>query len=132
MNSGQFVLTVMELWLEALHGKELLSSGIITVHPIGCKRSYTPNDQELDVNLPTTSGGVCMIHDGGNTGSTAKSPFIAHYIVQKMRMFSAIVMGGETMRENFSGLRQQLAKTVEQVPSHRWKELSTTISDLLS
>ncbi len=127
-NSERFVLAVMELWLEALHGKTLLSKGKLVIHPKGCKRSYTPNDQELDINLPTTSGGVCMIHDGGNTGSTTKSSFIANYIVEKMRMVSRSEMDLETMHNAFLELRQKLAKTAEQVSTSRWKELSAMLN----
>ncbi|MBI3573575.1 NAD(P)-binding protein [Candidatus Kaiserbacteria bacterium] len=121
--SEPFVLAVMELWLEALHGKELL--GEMVIHPVGCKRSYTPDDKELDVNLPTTSGGICMIHDGGNTGSTTKSPFIAKYIVEKMKKASSEVMDGKAMQETFPILRESLGKTPEEIPASRWKELSS-------
>ena len=118
--SEPFVLAVMELWLEALHGKKLL--GEMIIHPVGCKRSYTPDDKELDVNLPTASGGLCMIHDGGNTGSTTKSPFIAKYILEKMRV------GSEA---DFSDIRAKLAKTPDQMPASRWKELSETLGNLV-
>jgi hypothetical protein len=125
--SGEFVLAVMELWLEALHGKSLLSRGKMIVHPIGCKRSYTPDDQELDVNIPTTLGGVCMIHDGGNTGSTTKSAFIAKYILEKMHTASTSKLDREEMRTIFSDLRLELAKTAEHIPERRWKKLSQTL-----
>ncbi len=128
-DSELFVLAVMELWLEALHGKELLSQGKTIVHPIGCKRSYTPDDQELDVNLPTVLGGVCMIHDGGNTGSTTKSAFIASYIVEKMKMASA-PMNSEVMKAEFGALRARMGKTPEQVPTGRWQELSSQLNAL--
>lgn len=126
-SSGLFVLTVMELWLEALHGKELLSTGSIVIHPIGCKRSFTPTDQELDVNLQTESGGLCMIHDGGNTGSTTKSPFIAKYILEKMKIASTYSMDAKNAGV-FSEIRKGLSKSAYQVPTHRWEELSRILN----
>ena len=127
-NSELFVLAVMELWLEALHGKKLLSQSEIIIHPIGCKRNYTPDDQELDVNIPTTLGGVCIIDGGGNTGSTTKSSFIAKYIIEKMQTASAQKMDAEEMRNIFPKLRKKLAKTAEQIPASRWEELSEMLN----
>lgn len=123
--SGKFVLTVMELWLEALHGKELVSA--MTMHPVGCKRSYTPNDEELDVNIPTKSGGLCMIHDGGNTGSTTKSPFIAEYILEKMGVASKTGMEVVKVGE-FSELRTGLGRSAKDIPGSRWKGLSDDLN----
>ncbi len=129
VQSELFVLAVMELWLEALHGKELLSKAKMIIHPVGCKRSYTPDDQELDVNLPTAQGGLCMIHDGGNTGSTTKSPFIANYILQKMKAVTAPI-DVQVMQMNFAKLRQSMGKSPDDVPTKRWEELSASLLNL--
>ena len=49
-----------------------------------CVRSFTPDDAELDVALPTEYGGVALLEGGGNTGTTNKAPFIAARAVERM------------------------------------------------
>jgi hypothetical protein len=119
--SELYILTVMELWLEALYGKKLLTEGTkIIIHPKGCKRSWTPSDQELDINFPTISGGLCMIYDGGNTGSATKSPFIAEYTLQKNR-------GAKNNKQNFLDIRNSLGKTAEEIGVDQWEELTQNL-----
>lgn len=123
--SEEFTLIVMELWLEALHGKRLLTDGAKTVvHRKGCKRSWTPNDRELDVNLPTISGGLCMMHDGGNTGSTTKSPFIAAYALAK-------IARAEKAGQGFAPLRRSLGKSVEEIGPEQWEKLTAKLARVL-
>lgn len=131
LKSEIFVLAVMSLWLEALHGKTLIKEEDIVVHPVGCKRSYTINDKELDVNIPTSLGGVCMIEGGGNTGSTTKSPFIAKYILNKMQAASKQGLSKEAMLKKFAIIRTELSKSADEVPTSRWDSLTETLNHSL-
>jgi hypothetical protein len=126
VKSEQFTLTVMELWLEALHGKKLLRKGSrLIVHPTGCKRSWTADDRELDVNLPTASGGLCMIHDGGNTGSTTKSPFIAGYALRKIALTKrSEIPSTDALQE----LRESLGAKEEEIGPRQWRHLTQKLS----
>jgi glycine/D-amino acid oxidase-like deaminating enzyme len=117
-----FTLIVMELWQEALHGYEMLRYGTeIVRHRRGCKRSWTFDDVELDVNLPTASGGLCMIHDGGNTGSTTKAPFISAYVLQKIATCAG---WQQSLAQRCHDLRERMGKTAAQVPPHQWQALT--------
>ena len=117
----EFTQLVMQLALEALYGKGLLESGSIKVRKRGCKRSWTPMDNELDVNRVTKDGGLLMIHGGGNTGSTTKAPFISHYILKKL---DEIALNPERDHQElqavFNGLRTQLADV--SVSPQQWAE----------
>lgn len=116
--SEQFTLLIMELWLEALHGKKLLTEDTkIVIHKEGCKRSWTPTDKELDINIPTSEGGLCMIHDGGNTGSTTKSPFIAEYVLCKIKLAS------KQASFSYDKLRYSLGKSSKDICSDDWAKL---------
>lgn len=130
-DSEKFVLKVMELWLEALHGKEWINKGKLVVHSIGCKRSFTPTDEELDINLRTSFGGICMIHDGGNTGSTTKSSFIADYILEKMRLSSHFAFDYAKLVQIFQDLRHRLARSVNDISLSRWNKLSQQLQEAI-
>ena len=56
------------VYLRAQSAGTLKQSGRI------CVRSFTPDDAELDVLLPTTGGGIAIMQGGGNTGTTTKAP----------------------------------------------------------
>jgi hypothetical protein len=110
----------MELWLEALHGYDLLRHGTdIVRHREGCKRSWTFDVAELDVNLPTASGGLCMIHDGGNTGSTTKAPFISACVLRKIATCSG---QPQSLAQRCHDVRKEMGKTAVQIGRARWQE----------
>lgn len=72
---------LMRLWLAALYGRGLPQR--IAALPHGCRRSWSWDDREWDVCLPTVSGGVLSVHGGGNTGTTSKAPYVARELVAR-------------------------------------------------
>lgn len=118
----KFVLTVMELWLEVLHGKELLEQGTLKAHDKGCKRSWSINDKEMEIALPTKDGGVMVISGGGNTGCTTKSTLVAKVIVELMNAVQqAAKTTEERLREAYQEIRQEAAQTVEGMGADYWE-----------
>jgi hypothetical protein len=118
--SEKFVLALMELWLQALYGKELLDTGEMKIWKTGCKRSWTPDDQEVDRNNPTTEGGVLAIRGGGNTGDTTKSTFVAEYNLALLQAVDELQTEGKeiTQRiisETARDVRASLRKKPEEV-----------------
>lgn len=126
--SEKFTLTVMELWLEALHGKALLDTGQLVAHPVGCKRSWMADDRELDINYPTQDGGVMAIRAGGNTGDTTKSPFIAAYNIALMQASDKAACTKEELPEQASFHRNILRKTARDLTPSKWRAMEAGLN----
>ncbi|MEO0606198.1 MAG: asparaginase, partial [Myxococcota bacterium] len=111
-----FTLLVMQLWLEVLHGDSLLS-GSVVAHERGCRRSWTHDDRELDLNLPTTEGGVFGLRGGGNTGDTTKSAFVARYNVA---LLEAATGRADTLDATARDLRAAMAREASDLDAPHW------------
>lgn len=106
--SETFMLTIMELWLDVLHGRDVLNTGSMTAHKQGCKRSWTLGDAEIDLNLGTNDGGVCGIRGGGNTGDTSKSLMVARYNTELMKLMKNSATQIGIMASAAVGLRRSM------------------------
>jgi len=96
----------------------------------GCVRSWTPDDQELRVILPTTSGGIAFIDGGGNTGSTTKAPFISKTLVTLLQSLAVAAPQSAipTLAERYEAIRCQLRKRAEEITTERWQTLEDALN----
>ena len=97
----------------------------------GCVRSWTPDDNELRVILPTAQGGILLIDGGGNTGSTTKAPFnseVARQFVQSLDAATGPLPPLATLEASYAAMRGSLRRTREQLPAERWQELEDTLN----
>lgn len=100
----------------------------------GCIRSWTPDDRELRVLLPTMLGGVTIIDGGGNTGSTTKAPFVSKTAVrfaQSVDMYDAEVEmhNLQNLQTHYEQLRASLRRTKDALPTSRWQQLEDALND---
>ena len=113
--------------LQAVYGEFYHRFGEARIETVakGCVRSWTPDDRELDVNLTTDRGGLAMIHGGGNTGTTAKAMFIAHYIVEKIKTLQNEVTETQTLWQQ---LRYDLTKPSSGLRAREWQALEDRLT----
>lgn len=103
----------------------------------GCVRSWTPDDQELNVILPTTDGGVVFIDGGGNTGSTTKAPFNSKTLlkfVQSLEGASSHHIAGmpTDLEERYASIRCMLRKGREEISATRWQVLEDHLNEAVN
>jgi len=108
-------LLTIQLWLEALHGHDLLSCGRIVEHGTVCRRSWTADDREIDIQIPTDAGGILGVRGGGNTGDTTKSTLIARYNVELLDAAS------ESGIDNGREIRRALGKSASDLGPQHWR-----------
>jgi hypothetical protein len=99
----------------------------------GCIRSWTPDDRELRTLLPTSSGGVAIVHGGGNTGTATKSLFIGTVDATFARSLdvSPPVDSG-VLAERYEALRASLRRTREDLPAGRWQALEEGLNEAIA
>ncbi|MFM7426388.1 MAG: FAD-dependent oxidoreductase [Elainella sp.] len=106
----------------------------------GCIRSWTPDDRELRVLLPTALGGVTIIDGGGNTGSTTKAPFVSQAAVQFTQYLDAANLQPElqpesnlqTLEARYEQIRASLRRTQADLPVFQWQKLENDLNDALN
>lgn len=103
----------------------------------GCIRSWTPDDRELRVLIPTASGGVSMIDGGGNTGSTTKAPFISKTAVTFTRSLDALganptSMDLEQLEACYEQIRSSLRRTKQDILVSRWQQLEDALNNAMT
>ncbi|MEM9214188.1 MAG: FAD-dependent oxidoreductase [Cyanobacteria bacterium P01_F01_bin.150] len=98
----------------------------------GCVRSWTPDDKELRVLMPTVAGGMAIIDGGGNTGSTTKAPFVSQSMIRFTQAIDKTVkpmeMGQEVLQTFYEDIRASLRRTVDDLPKSRWQELEDALN----
>jgi len=80
----EFTQVMMQLWLAALYGEELLNECKMNVIKKPCTRSWTPQDMDKFLSLVTTDGGKAFFAGGGGTGTATKSPVEADRVVAEI------------------------------------------------
>jgi hypothetical protein len=80
----EFTQVMMQLWLAALYGEELLNECKMNVIKKPCTRSWTPQDMDNFLSLVTTDGGKAVFAGGGNTGTATKSPVEAERVLAEI------------------------------------------------
>lgn len=98
----------------------------------GCVRSFTPDDKELRVIIPTQGGGILVIDGGGNTGSTTKAPFISATGVNFIESIDQTGMGEQKeIEERYEETRAQLRKSRQQLGKEDWQRLEDDLNDAI-
>lgn len=93
----------------------------------GCLRSWTPDDRELRTLLPTTTGGLLVIHGGGNTGSTTKAPFISQVALALAHHWDDQPPPWASLAATYEALRQRHRKTPQHLPPTQWQQLEDNL-----
>ncbi len=103
----------------------------------GCIRSWTPNDRELSVLLPTALGGVAIIDGGGNTGSTTKAPFVSKTAINFTQSLDKTEakpgrLDAEELRTRYRQIRASLRRTKEDLPTSQWQRLENALNEAIA
>lgn len=137
--SRHFVHLLMQMWLEILYGKSSLQKSNLKIISQFCKRSWTYNDEELDISYLTGGCGLLTICGGGNTGSTTKAIFIADYVIEKIKFTEA---NYSHLLENhdlscalnirkFQEVRSNMGLTADQVTCEKWAKKVDQLDSVL-
>lgn len=102
----------------------------------GCIRSWSPDDRELRVLLPTTLGGVAIVDGGGNTGSTTKAPFVSETAIRFTQSLDAVdakpeLLDLQELQTRYERIRASLRRTKEDLPASQWQQLENTLNDVI-
>jgi glycine/D-amino acid oxidase-like deaminating enzyme len=102
----------------------------------GCIRSWTPDDRELRVLVPTTLGGVTIVDGGGNTGSTTKAPFVSKTAIYFTQSLDALDTKPELLDLNelqarYEQIRASLRRTKENISSSQWQRLEDALNEAI-
>lgn len=99
----------------------------------GCIRSWTPDDRELRVLIPTALGGVTLIDGGGNTGSTTKAPFVSRTAITFTRSLDANgeLPPLEQLQTHYEQVRASLRRTKEDLSTADWQQLEAALNDAI-
>jgi glycine/D-amino acid oxidase-like deaminating enzyme len=100
----------------------------------GCVRSWTPDDRELRVLMPTTLGGVAIVDGGGNTGSTTKAPFVSKTAIRFAQALDALdtksdLLGLNELQAHYEQIRASLRRTKEDISSAQWQRLENALNE---
>jgi glycine/D-amino acid oxidase-like deaminating enzyme len=103
----------------------------------GCVRSWTPNDRELSVLLPTALGGVTIIDGGGNTGSTTKAPFVSKTAIKFTQFLDQTEvkpghLDTEELKASYHQIRASLRRTKEDLPTSQWQRLEDALNEAIA
>ncbi|TVQ25835.1 MAG: FAD-binding oxidoreductase [Leptolyngbya sp. DLM2.Bin15] len=103
----------------------------------GCIRSWTPNDRELSVLLPTALGGVTIIDGGGNTGSTTKAPFISKTAIKFTQILDQaevkpVRLDAEELQTTYHQVRASLRRTKDNLPASQWQRLENELNEAIA
>jgi len=103
----------------------------------GCVRSWTPNDRELSVLLPTALGGVTIIDGGGNTGSTTKAPFVSKTAIKFTQFLDQTEvkpghLDTEELKTCYHQIRASLRRTKEDLPTSQWQRLEDALNEAIA
>lgn len=102
----------------------------------GCIRSWTPDDRELRVLMPTTLGGVAIVDGGGNTGSTTKAPFISKTAICFTQALDALntkpeLLDLDELQVHYEKIRASLRRTKEDITSDQWQNLEDSLNEAI-
>lgn len=102
----------------------------------GCVRSWTPDDRELRVLMPTALGGIAIVDGGGNTGSTTKSPFVsktAIRFVQSLEAESADLSTSDMsqLEARYERIRASLRRTRDDLSATQWQRLEDALNEAI-
>lgn len=100
----------------------------------GCVRSWTPDDRELRVLIPTALGGVAIVDGGGNTGSTTKAPFVSKTAIRFTQALDALdtkpyLLGLNELQSHYEQIRASLRRTKEDISSVQWQHLEDALNE---
>lgn len=100
----------------------------------GCVRSWTPDDRELRILMPTTLGGVAIVDGGGNTGSTTKAPFISKTAICFTQALDALntkpdLLNLDELQVHYEKIRSSLRRTKENISSEQWQYLEDSLNE---
>lgn len=103
----------------------------------GCIRSWTPNDRELSVLLPTALGGVAIIDGGGNTGSTTKAPFVSKTAIKFTQILDQaevkpVCLDAEELQTTYHQVRASLRRTRDNLPASQWQRLENELNEAIA
>lgn len=99
----------------------------------GCVRSWTPDDRELRVLMPTALGGITIIDGGGNTGSTTKAPFVSKTAIRFTQALDALnakpdLLDLNTLQADYEQIRASLRRTKEDISSDQWQQMEDSLN----
>jgi hypothetical protein len=102
----------------------------------GCVRSWTPDDRELRVVIPTTLGGVAIVDGGGNTGSTTKAPFVSKTAIHFTQALDALntkpdLLDLNKLQAHYEQIRASLRRTKEDISSNQWQHLEDSLNEAI-
>lgn len=100
----------------------------------GCVRSWTPDDRELRVLIPTALGGVAIVDGGGNTGSTTKAPFVSKTAICFTQSLDVLDTKPELLdlielQSRYERIRASLRRTKEDISSAQWQCLEDALNE---
>lgn len=100
----------------------------------GCVRSWTPDDRELRVLMPTTLGGVAIVDGGGNTGSTTKAPFVSKTAIRFTQSLDALdtkpdLLNLNELQSHYEQIRASLRRTKEDISGAQWQCLEDALNE---
>jgi len=99
----------------------------------GCVRSWTPDDRELRVLIPTALGGIAIVDGGGNTGSTTKAPFVSKTAIRFAQALDALdakpdLLGLNELQSHYEQIRASLRRTKEDISNVQWQRLENALN----
>jgi hypothetical protein len=102
----------------------------------GCVRSWTPDDRELRVLIPTALGGVALIDGGGNTGSTTKAPFVSKTAIRFAESLDGEAAHSsdvslQELQTRYEHIRASLRRTQDDLPAAQWQRLEDALNDAI-
>jgi len=100
----------------------------------GCVRSWTPDDRELRVLIPTVLGGVAIVDGGGNTGSTTKAPFVSKTAIRFTQALDELdttsdLLDLNELQSHYEQIRASLRRTKEDISSAQWQRLENALNE---
>lgn len=102
----------------------------------GCIRSWTPDDRELRVMIPTALGGVALIDGGGNTGSTTKALFVSKTAIAFTKSLDELGtlperLGQPQLQADYEQIRASLRQTKEDLSTAHWQQLEDQLNEAI-
>ncbi len=87
--------------------------------------------------MPTFHGGVAIIDGGGNTGSTAKAPFVSQTAIRFTQSLDRAdaepgSVNLKEMESHYEQIRVSLRRTSEDLPPSEWQRLEDELNDALN
>ena len=102
----------------------------------GCVRSWTADDRELRVILPTDSGGALLIDGGGNTGSTTKAPFISQVALDWIDSINSIECQPNRsaladLESEYERIRCDRRRSKAELTATHWQQLENALGQTI-